>query len=68
MGQRYPKWLKDNEGKISAEELEQHKGQLAHINAICKLLDEHGNEKFDELLKLLREVCACVLCYFLLLL
>lgn len=58
VGERYPKWLKDNEGKISAEELEQHKAQLAHINAICKLLDEHGNDKFDDLLRLLQELQA----------
>ena len=56
VGNRYPQWLEDSKGKISAEEFEQHTAQLAHINAICKLLEEHGDSKFDELLKLLQEV------------
>lgn len=56
VGKRYPKWLEDNEGKIPADEFQQHTAQQAHINAICKLLEEHGDTKFDELLKLLQEV------------
>lgn len=56
VGQRYPKWLDDNRGNIPPEEHQQHTAQLAHINAICKLLEEHGDNKFDELLMLLQEV------------
>jgi hypothetical protein len=56
VGRRYPKWLQEHEGKIPPEEFSQHTAQLSHINAICKLLEEHGDSKFDELLKLLQEV------------
>ena len=58
VGQRYPKWLEENKGKIPPEEHAQHTAQLAHINAICTLLEEHGDTKFDELLRLLQEVRA----------
>jgi Pex19 protein family len=53
---RFPKWLQENEGKISREDARQHRAQLGHINAICKLLEDYGDSKFEELLKLLQEV------------
>lgn len=55
---RFPAWIEANRGNLSEEELARYEGQLAHINQVCELLDQHGDSKFDELLQLLQEVRA----------
>jgi transposase len=56
MQREYPKWLQVHSGELTEEQRRQYTAQQAHVNAVCRHLDEHGDSKFEELQDLLQEV------------
>ena len=59
MQKEYPTWLEKNGESLTSEQRSMYEAQQAHVDAVCRHLEEHGDSKFERLQELLQEVRAC---------
>mmetsp|Transcript_8921 Transcript_8921/g.16581 ORF Transcript_8921/g.16581 Transcript_8921/m.16581 type:complete len:246 (+) Transcript_8921:88-825(+) len=55
---KYPKWLEENESKISKEDFDRYTKQLQCIKRLCTFYESSSN-KFDDVLHLMQEIQSC---------
>uniref|UniRef100_A0A7S1DL99 Peroxin-19 n=1 Tax=Hemiselmis andersenii TaxID=464988 RepID=A0A7S1DL99_HEMAN len=58
MASKYPPWLKENEGKISAEDRERYRKQLGVVKQIVQVFDEEPDST-EKVVVLLQDMQAC---------
>jgi len=59
MRDKYPSWLRDNKEKMQRPEWEKYCMQLQHIEEILQVYDNEGDQGFEKILKLMREMQEC---------
>eukprot|EP01123_Difflugia_compressa_P000165 TRINITY_DN1026_c0_g1_i1.p1 TRINITY_DN1026_c0_g1~~TRINITY_DN1026_c0_g1_i1.p1 ORF type:complete len:237 (-),score=66.57 TRINITY_DN1026_c0_g1_i1:79-789(-) len=59
MRDKYPQWLKENRQKMAPAEYTKYLRQYNHIEEILFTYDKEGDEGFEKVLKLMREMQEC---------
>jgi len=67
MCEKYPKWLKDNEGKVSDEDRERYQKQLGLMQEACKEYEaekeddseEVVGQRFEKLIAIMQQMQMC---------